>query len=245
MDKTLLKGLTVLEALIDNDRPCGVTALANQLQMSKSSVHRILQTLVSRQFARQDTLSQQYQPTLKLWEFGTRVLARIDFKRVAAAQLDLLSRQTSETVHLSILDGTEVVYVDKVDGLLPIRAYSEIGGRAPAYCVATGKALLAYQPEAVLEQFGPEMEQYSPRTLHDVASLRKELDRVRKLGYAVNRGEWREGVWGVAAPIFDGTGRVTAAVGLSGPAQRMRPPRIREYAALLIQAAEAVTRDLR
>jgi IclR family KDG regulon transcriptional repressor len=245
MDKTLLKGLTVLEALVDNERPCGVTSLATQLHMSKSSVHRILQTLVSRQFARQDPESQHYLPTLRMWEYGTRVLARIDFKRVAAAQLELLSRQTSETVHLSILDGQEVVYVDKVDGMLPIRAYSEIGGRAPAYCVATGKALLAYQPETVLEQFGPTLKQFSPRTLHDVPSLRNELKRVRKLGYAVNRGEWSEGVWGVAAPIFDGTGRVTAALGLSGPAQRMRPPRIREYAALLIDASEAVSRDLR
>lgn len=245
MDKTLLKGLTVLEALVNNDKPCGVTTLAQQLQMSKSSVHRILQTLVARQFARQNVQTLQYQPTLKLWEFGTKVLSRIDFKRVAAPHLELLSRQTSETVHLSILDGKEVVYVDKVDGLLPIRSYSEIGGRAPAYCVATGKALLAYQSDEVIAQFGSELHQFSLRTLPNATSLCNELKRIRKLGYAVNRGEWREGVWGVAAPIFDASGNVTAAVGLSGPAQRMRPAVIREYSALLIQASQAISHDLR
>ncbi len=244
MDKTLLKGLAVLEALVLSEKPCGVTKLALQLDMSKSNVHRLLQTLVSSGFVKQNAATEHYELTLKLWEFGSKVMSRIDLKRVAWPHLELLSTQTSETIHLSILDGREVIYVDKIDGSLPIRSYTEIGGRAPAYCVATGKALLAYQPDEVIDRLATHLHPFTSKAVTDIEELRKELARVRKLGYAINRGEWRESVGGIAAPIVNGSGAAIAAVGVSGPTQRLRPGVLREMSLLVIQAADAISRDL-
>jgi IclR family KDG regulon transcriptional repressor len=244
MDKTLLKGLAVLEALALSEQPCGVTKLAQQLQMSKSNIHRLLQTLMSSGFVKQNPATERYELTLKVWEFGSKVMARVDLKRVAWPHLELLGRQTSETIHLSILDGNEVIYIDKIDGSLPIRSYTEVGGRAPAYCVATGKAMLAHQTEDVIDRLAGHLHPFTPKTVIDIGELRKELTRVRKLGYAINHGEWRESVGGVAAPIINGSGTVAGALGISGPTQRLRPGVLREMSPLVIQAADAISRDL-
>ena len=97
-----------------------------------------------------------------------------------------LAERTSETVHVSVLDGAEVLYVDKVESPQPVRAYSRVGGRAPAYCVATGKALLAHAPDGVVAELSAALVRYTPRTITDPEALRKELRRVREIGV---RGE--------------------------------------------------------
>lgn len=244
MDKTLLKGLAVLEALALSDQPCGVTGLAEQLHMSKSNIHRLLQTLTSSGFVKQNPETERYELTLKVWEFGSKVMSRVEVKRVAWPHLKQLSRQTPETIHLSILDQGEVIYVEKIDGSLPIRSYTEVGGRAPAYCVATGKALLAYQTEEFIDGLAANLQAFTSKTVSDIEGLRKELARVRKLGYAINNGEWREGVGGVAAPIMNSSGKASVAVGISGPTQRLRLAVLREMSLLVIQTAEGISRDL-
>ena len=158
----------------------------------------------------------------------------------------MLLAETNETVHLSVLSGDEVIYIDKLDSPEPVRAYSVIGGRAPAYCVATGKALLAWreQPAVQLMTVRP-LQVYTPTTLADTSALAMELDRVRQQGYAVNRGEWRASVWGIAAPVFDERQRVVAALGISGPAERIRARGVKRLAELVVQAArQASSRQL-
>lgn len=244
VDKTFIKGIHVLEALAKNDKPCGVTELAQQLNLTKSNVHRLLQTLVQCGYASRAPEVGHYQATLKLWELGSQVLSRISVKRVAAPYLELLAKETSETVHLSILDDGEVVYIDKIDSPQPVRAYSQLGGRAPAYCVATGKALLAYQPQEVIRRLASRLTRFTSRTVKSIAELERELDRVRQLGYAINRGEWRESICGIAAPILDASGDVVATVGLSGPTERLRPSMLRGFAPIVIQTARAISNSL-
>jgi len=147
-------------------------------------------------------------------------------------------------VHLSVLDGDEVVYVHKIDSPEPVRAYSEIGGRAPAWCVATGKAILAWQPESHLHALAQRLQRYTPRTITDPAEFQREMERVRTNGYAVNRGEWRETVWGIAAPVRNGDGGVVAGIGISGPSTRMKPGLIKDLAAEVVRAAAAVGQRL-
>jgi len=222
MNNTLLKGLAVLELLSRADRGLSLTQIARELGVAKSNVHRLMQALVETRFVLRDEDTGSYTASIKLWELGSAVLGKLDLRRQAERQMEALMELTGETVHLSVLDGTEVVYVHKVDSERPVRAYSQIGGRVPAYCVATGKAQLAFAGERVLEQACARLQRHTENTIVTRAAFLKDIERVRQRGYAINRAEWRDGVWGIGAPILDARGFVIAAVGISGPASRFR-----------------------
>jgi IclR family KDG regulon transcriptional repressor len=245
MNNTLIKGLGLLETLSRADQPMGVTELANRLEIGKSTVHRLLQALVEQGYVRRNEASGSYAASIKLWELGSAVLSNLDLRYASQSWMAWLLERTRETVHLSVLDGDEVVYVHKLDSPEPVRAYSSIGGRAPAYCVATGKAMLAFEPMAQLTSLSRHLHACSPRTLTVPAEFLREMERIREQGYAVNRGEWRESVGGVAAPVRDPGGMVIAAIGVSGPIERLRPARLKTLSADLIRAADGITAALR
>lgn len=244
MEKTFLKGMKMLQALASSEGPRGVSDLARELGLTKSNSHRLLKTLVSCGFAQSNGDSGKYSATLKLWELGSQVLAKVDIKNVSGTFLQALADKTGETVHLSVFIENVVVYIDKIDSPQPVRAYSQIGKSAPAYCVATGKVLLAYQSEEVIEGVCRSLEQHTSRTITDPEELQRELARIRQLGYAINRGEWREGVCGVGAPIRDSSGQVVGAVGISGPATRMKPTFMRDQVPEVIAVANSISRAL-
>lgn len=244
MNTTFVNGLALLEALARAGEPCGVSDLARQLQLTKSNVHRLLQTLNDRGYVQNLGASGRYEVTLKLWELGVEVLDKLDVKRVAFEPMERLVALTGETVHLSILDHGEVVYIDKVDSPQPVRAYSKVGGRAPCYCVATGKAMLAHASEATIEEVARRLHAHTPSTITDAQELRADLRRVRDCGYAINRGEWREGVCGVAAPIRDSRGAVIAAIGISGPVDRLRSRTIKQHVPAVVDVAASISARL-
>lgn len=244
MDKTLVKGLEVLEALAQSESSRGVSDLARELGLTKSNVHRTLQTLCAVGYVRKTEASGEYECTMKVPRIAAAILGRVDLKRVAEPFMQAVAASTQETVHLSILDDTDVFYVHKIDSAHPVRAYSEISGRAPAYCVATGKALLAFQDDSYLQRFGERLKAHTPRTIATQAELRQELAQVRQQGYAINRGEWRETVGGIAAPIFDSTRRPLAAIGISGPLERLRPPKVKAFTPEVVRAARDISEAL-
>ncbi|MGE4369431.1 MAG: IclR family transcriptional regulator [Burkholderiaceae bacterium] len=244
MDKTFLKGLVLLEAMANSEKSCGVTELASQLALTKSNVHRLLQGLVHQGFARKVPETGRYELTVKLWELGAKVFQRLDLRREALPYMKLLADETQETVHLSILDGTDVLYVEKIDSPQPVRAYTTVGGRAPAQCVATGKAMLAWAPEEVIAQVAEQLQRYTPRSIVTAQELHRQLQRTRLLGYAVNTGEWREQVIGVAAPVRDATGAVVGALGISGPAERITDQVISDSVPRLIELAGSISARL-
>ncbi len=244
MDKTFLKGLTLLETLARSERACGVTELADTLQLTKSNVHRLLQGLVYQGFARKTGDTGRYELTMKLWELGSHVLSRLDVRQVAQPFLERLAADTSETVHLSVLDGIDVLYVAKIDSPQPVRSYTTVGGRAPAQCVATGKAQLAWADANRIAQVKAALRAYSSKSITRAADLDAELERIRSQGYAINRGEWREQVCGVAAAIRDASGEVIAAVGLSGPADRLKARQMKEWGPPVAEIAGQISRLL-
>lgn len=244
METTLVKGLSLLEVLANSPSFSGVTELAKQLNITKSNAHRLLQTLVACGYARNLGQSGRYELSMKLWQLGSMVINRLDLKTIGAEYVGSLSQVTGETVHLSILEGTEVVYIDKVDSPQPVRAYSHVGGRAPAHCVATGKALLAYASAQLIEEISLQLAPITPKTFTSPRGLIAEMESIRTNGYAVNKGEWREGVCGVAAPIWDASGRVCAAIGISGPADRFKSRRIKQLAPTVIDVARQISARL-
>lgn len=239
LSTTLIKGLTVMEALARKAEPCGVTQLARDVGMMKSNVHRTLQTLIATGYVRQVPTG-DYQCTLKLFELASAIMAGIDVRQAAEPLMQRLAEQTSESIHLSTLDGLEVIYLHKIESLHPVRAYSRIGGRAPAFNVASGKALLAFAGDDVLSTLPAALPRSTSLSVATRDDLMAELAAIRACGFAVNDGEWRERVCGLAAPIFDGSGAVVAAIGISGPADRMQPD-IERYADGVIATARAIS----
>lgn len=245
MDKTLLKGLAVLEAIAEMQGQARVIDdVAQRVGLTRSNTHRTLQTLIHAGYVERDAADGSYRSTMKMFAMGLHRLDQQDVRKLAPPHMATLARDTGETVHLSVLDGMNVIYIDKIDSVQPIRAYSMVGGRAPAYAVATGKALLAAQPANYLDAHPGELARHTPVTITDHALLRSELAKAARLGYAVNRGEWREGVGGVAATVFNGLERPVAALGISGPLDRLTAARMKEFAPRVMDAAAQISRAL-
>ncbi|MFP5404910.1 MAG: IclR family transcriptional regulator [Gammaproteobacteria bacterium] len=236
MDSTIAKGLAVIEWLARQQRDCRVVDVANAFGLPRSNAHRTLQTLVECGWAVQDPATSAYRASLRLFELGALVYEAAEIATLLRPRLAGLARATGETIHLTTLDGAEVLYLDKFDSPLPVAAYSRIGGRAPAYCVASGKALLAaadLDADALRALFGT-LVAHTPNTITDFEVLREELQRIRTRGYADNREEWREGVCGLGVPVFNARREAVAVVGMSVPTIRFSQAQARSFAEQLM-----------
>lgn len=242
MEKTAAKAFALLERMTAHDGSCGVSELARELRFAKSNVHRLLGTLVSLGYARRHA-DGTYEATLKAWEIGVRVLNRLEIKKIARPHLAKLARQTDETVHLSALDEGQIVYIDKIESSHPVREFTRVGDRAPAHCTATGKAMLAFGAGGGAPVPTP-LRRFTMNTISNPGKLDGELRRVRRAGFAFNFGEYGAHVNGVAAPIADNSGAVVAALAISGPAERLRPPVLKDFVPLVLRTAHAISADL-
>src|SRR3954447_959193 len=243
MNNTLIKGLRLLEELARRRKPMGVSELAAAAGMSKSGAHRLLQALVQENYACQTT-NREYALSIKLWELGSAALLGFDLRRKAEVVMEGLMRSTGETVHLSVLDRHEVVYVHKVECETPVRFYTQIGGRAAAHCVATGKAMVAFKSPGWIEDALTVLDPATPNTITSARDFLEELKTVRTQGHACNCGEWRDDVNGLAAPIFDVTGAVIAAIGISGAADKLTRTRMATLAQDVRLSARQLSSDL-
>lgn len=241
MDKTLAKGLDIVEMLARHESPMSVSEVALARGLTRSNAHRVLATLG---YVTQDAQTRRYALTLKLWTLGALIIARLDLKSVATPFLHELNEVTGETTHLSLRDGSEIMYIDKLEAKHVVRTFTRIGGKAPAYCVATGRAMLAFQDRPTIDHACEEAVGFTPATITDPIALRDELHRTRERGYAVNRGEWRGGAYGLAVPIRNVHGRVDAAIGISAPRERLPETRIAELVPTLKRLGEDMSRAL-
>jgi DNA-binding IclR family transcriptional regulator len=157
--------------------------------------------------------------------------------------METLALKTGESVHLSILDGLDTVYLDKIESKQPIAAYSRIGGRNPAWCVATGKAMLAYTGSNI-DALAPHFKKFTANTIYKPAAVKREFEKIRAKGFAVNDGEWHDGVCGIAAPIWESADQTAGAIGIAGPSSRFKKSQIRVWSGHVIEAAAAISRSL-
>lgn len=245
MDKAFTKGLRLLEVLARSNKPRGITDLANELELTKSNVHRLLATLLAKGFVQQIPPNSAYELTLKIWEMGNCVVRRMDLVSIARPAMERLAQATGETVHLSVLDDTDVVYVAKIESIHQIRAHTSVGMRAPAYAMATGKAMLAHEPDALLERFRPLLKRYTSTTRVTLEDLQADIAQVRQQGYAVVlHGEWREGIAACACAILGRAGEVAGAIGISGPDTRLRRKEMKQFSEDVRAAARAISTAL-
>lgn len=232
---SLQRGLRILSEF-DHTPRMTVSELARRTSVSRSTASRLAASLAEKGFLTRDPHSLEYGLGLRLWELGSLVTQRLDYMDLARQSMDFLSEETGETIHLSTLDGADVIYLGKVDGTHAIVAYTRLGGRAPAYAVASGRAILAAHPSDAVASLYPEiLAGYTLRTITRRDDLLETLAREREMGYSVNLGEYREDVGGVAAAITSPEGPI-AALGVTSPISRLTPDQCKEYGRLVRQA---------
>lgn len=224
----------------------GVSELARRLGLGKSTVHRLLQTLAEGDLIERNPRTGRYRLGLKLYELGTIVSSRIDLYEAVAMHIDDLRDQTRETVHVAILDGLEVVYVERRESSHTLRLFGRVGRRNLANCTSTGKVLLAFLDPGELDRLldGALLDSRTPHTITDPDELRRELEDVRERGFAQNINEAEIGVASVAAPIRDATGEVVAAISVAGPTTRFHPGAFGSLAGATVGAAEVISARL-
>jgi DNA-binding IclR family transcriptional regulator len=240
VDSTLQKGLQILEALATSQRSLGITELSTLLKLNKSNVHRLIKTLGVMNYVVQDE-NRSYRASMKLWKLGSSVMSHANLVQLCIGEMNKLAQKTGESVHLSVLDGLRVLYVEKIDSAQSVRAYSERGGSAPLHCTATGKVLLAYSYDALREPISKMLLKHTTKTITSIKTLDGEVAAIRNAGYSVNMGEYRADVGGVAAPIFDSDGKNVAAIGISGPTSRLTKPLIKEFVAIVVASAKTAS----
>lgn len=244
MDDSFAKGLRVLEILAAAEEPLGLTQIAERSRLIKSHTHKFLRTLIDQHYVEQVHERGPYRMTFKLWELGASTLARADLISAARLPMQEITAKTGETSTIAVYDGGDAIYVYKIDGTREIRTSTDVGRRRPAYCVAAGKAILAFLPQAIAEGVATRIKRHTDRTLRNKAELLDELADIRKRGYAVNWGEWVDTVRGLAAPIRNAEGHVIAALNLSIPAERLDKKAVAKLAPMVLDCALQISRGL-
>ncbi len=217
---TVAKTLKVLEAFSFAEPVLGVSELARKLGMGKSAVHRSLSTLLAHGYVIK-TPDDRYRLGLKLHEMGQLVVSGLRLHEVARGPLERLRLECQETVHLAVLDGADVVFVEQLESAGLVRVFNRVGRRVPAHATSSGKCLMAYNDGAVEVVLQRGLRRLAPRTITSKALLEETLSRVRTLGYSVSIEEGEPGVASVGAPVFGRDGSCIAAVAIAGPALRL------------------------
>src|SRR5690242_17286782 len=241
--QTLSRGLKLLSVIAAGREGVPVRELAAETGLPRSVVQRLLYTLEAEGFLERHPSNVGYRLTIKLWLLGSAAMAELSLRDVARPYLEDLARRTNEMTKIGVLDGAEVVYVDKVDCPRAVRAYVPIGGRAPAHSVATGKAILAYLPAEQLMRLDGAAQRHTSRNSGKL-QFAEEMERIRRRGYAVNRGEWEDDVGAIAAPLFDAHGEPIASIGVILPLHRLTQAKIPGMGAWIRAAAAEISRKL-
>jgi IclR family transcriptional regulator, KDG regulon repressor len=204
----------ILELLSHQSKGLNLTKIGTSLDLHKSTVHRLLSVLKKRGYIEKEEESGRYRLGPGLVELASLFLNSIEFKTEAEPHLRQLSQVTGQTVFLAMLQGAEVVYLDKVEQYNSLRKYSIIGQRRPVYCTALGKALVMHRPLGELREMLKDsaFEKFTPHTHPDFDSLLRDLETCRERGWTTDNEEYEPNVSCISAPIFDYRGAVVAAV---------------------------------
>lgn len=241
------KVFVLLDAFTAEAPEWSLADLSRSVGMPKPTVHHIMMTLIEGGWIDRNPGTKKFRLGARLWEKGCLAIKHIGVRGVARPFVEALVEDCGETVRLGILDSADprwVIYVDCVESRHAVRADSNGAVRAPSYSVATGKAMLAHNPEVAKKLLARPLRGYTPDTLTEPAALLKDLALTRERGYSLNQNEFRTDVVGIAAPIRDEAGRAIAAIGISGPAYRLGPAVVRRLAPAVVRTAMEISRRM-
>lgn len=240
------RSLSILEVLSEFENGLGITEISNKVDLHKSTVHRLLATLISKGYVKQNQENNNYILTMKLFELGNKKVEKMNILNVSRSYLQNLVNETNEVVHLVIREGHEIIYISKVESQNTIRMHSKIGSRKPAYCTAVGKAMLAYLDEAEVKKIwdNSKIEKITEHTVTDFQEFMKILKTIKQRGYAEEEQENEIGIRCVAATIFDYKGEVCGAISISGSILSYTESKKEKFSNLIMEYASKISREL-
>ncbi len=235
------RALDILLCFSSETPELSMTQIAEQVGMHKSTVHRLLATLEGKRFLERDPLTGIYRPGIRLLQMASLALEHNDLRELAAPLLRHLCEQHRENVNLSVLDDVDVVYLDVIESPQRVKLAASSGQRLPAFCTASGKAILAYLPNAEVQQILDKgMPKHTQQTIVTPEALFENLYNARKLGFAMSEQEFEDGINAVAAPVLDRNNRPIASISIAGPSFRLGRERMLELGPLVIATAREI-----
>jgi DNA-binding IclR family transcriptional regulator len=240
------KAVDVLFCLASASGDLGVTELARQLGLGKSTVHRLLATLQRRDLVLADPRTHRYRLGFGVLTLGSALLRQLDIRAAALPHLRRLRDETGETASLTVRRGTLRIHLESVESLADLKFSLEVGKPLPTLVGASGKVLTAWLPEpeleALVEACG--LPALTPQSITNREDYVRELATVRADGFAVSDSERFPGVVSVAAPVRDHRGEVVAAVNVTGPGSRLTAGHARGFGPLVAAGARQLSADL-
>jgi len=242
---TLGKAIAVLDLVATADAPLRFTEILALSGQPRGTLHRQLSHLVEEGLL---SLGRdlRYEPGMRLLKLASNAWAKNQFRTVAEPHLKRLHDRTGETVHLGILHGREIIYLDKVESRQAVRMNSQIGNASPVYCTGVGKAALSVLPNDRLSDLVSQLSfhAYTPTTHRSADALMDELGAVRRLGYAFDREEHESGIRCVAAAIDANRHGIIAGISVTGPAYRVTMEQLEIWAVAVKEAARGIEQDV-
>jgi DNA-binding IclR family transcriptional regulator len=243
LSQTVLKALDVLECVSEAaGNPLTAGEIARRCGMSRPTAYRLLTTLQSRGYIANN--GHEYTLGSKILNLSGVLLTSFDLYSISHSFLREISRVSGETSYVSILDGTQILYINKVESTQAVHSNCTIGTRNHLYSSSMGKAILAFLPrderDVILDKISP-LKAFTPNTITERDALLTELERVRNQGYAIDDIEGEDNVRCVGAPIFDNVGRPFAAMSLSGPSFRLSVGNLHELSSLVLDATQRIS----
>ncbi|GAB6107263.1 IclR family transcriptional regulator [Fusibacter bizertensis] len=240
------RALSIVEVLSTGQK--GLQEISNLVKLNKSTVHRLLQTLIFKGFVSQDQERMRYGLTTKILQLSQKIIEDLDVVTISKPYLQALNNQTEEVVHLVMIEGKDAVYIDKMEAKNNIRMYSYIGKRIPLFSSAVGKAYLAFSPEferaskwqMVMDSIVP----LTKNTIVDEEALLQELEQIRLRGFSIDNEENELGIICVAAPIYNHLGKVEYAISISTPKFRLTDDKLKEYGNLVKGVTAKISKEL-
>jgi len=244
--QSVKRALFILEQLASSENGCSAAELARDLGVNRSTAFRLLETLSNMGYVNQDGLTKRYHLTMKVFSLGSMLLERMDIRSAARDILVDLNERSGHTVHLGLRDGFEVVYIDKLPGKYAIQMYSMVGKRAPLYCTGLGKAILAFLKDQEIDEFlrVVKLKKFTANTISEASSLKREIEKIRKRGYALDLEEHEEGIKCVGAPIFNCRNEVMGSLSVAAVTITLGGKSIEEYSEDVVKAAKKISAAL-
>lgn len=240
------RSLCILEVLSDYEEGLGITEISEKVDLHKSTVHRLLNTLIYKGYITQNKNNNKYGLTLKLFELGNKKVEKMDLVSIAQPYIKELMEKTNEVVHLAVREGTEIIYVDKVEPQKSIKMYTRIGMRKPMYCTAMGKAMLSQMLEEEVQEIynSSDINELTENTIVDFSELKENLRDINTKGYAMDNQEVEIGIRCVGTVVKDHKSKVCGAISVSGSIISFTEDKIEYFSELISECASKISREL-
>ena len=242
---TLGKAMDVLEVIASSPDPLRFTDLLSRIDQPRGTLHRQVKNLIDEGLLSVNR-DQTYELGLRLLRFAARAWSHNRFREIAEPIIRKLHEATGETVHLGILSGAEVVYLDKVESRQTVRMHSQIGNASPTYCTGVGKAALSTLDDAEVRKLLAKVNfrKHTATTLSGVDALIDELHAIRRDGVSYDREEHEPGIHCVAAPVFSRDGHLAAGLSVTAPVFRVPMRKLQEWSGLVRETAHQLSEEV-